>query len=94
MSRARAIVALDVPGAAEAVALADRLGEACDFVKVGSELFTAAGPDVIAAVTSPPRKASLGSWKFWNWPRISSIFSKSKKKKVLSLMIGPPMVPP
>lgn len=50
MSRARAIVALDVPGAAEAVALADRLGEACDFVKVGSELFTAAGPDVIAAV--------------------------------------------
>lgn len=50
MSRARAIVALDVPGAADAVALVDRLGEACDFVKVGSELFTAAGPDVIAAV--------------------------------------------
>ncbi|HKT07999.1 MAG TPA: orotidine-5'-phosphate decarboxylase [Gemmatimonadaceae bacterium] len=50
MSRARAIIALDVPGAADAVALVDRLGEACDFVKVGSELFTAAGPDVIAAV--------------------------------------------
>ena len=50
MSRARAIVALDVPGAAEAVALTERLGDACDFVKVGSELFTAAGPDVIAAV--------------------------------------------
>lgn len=53
MSRARAIVALDVPGATEAVALVARLGDACDFVKVGSELFTAAGPDVIAAVRRP-----------------------------------------
>ncbi|HEV2181272.1 MAG TPA: orotidine-5'-phosphate decarboxylase, partial [Gemmatimonadaceae bacterium] len=53
MSRARAIVALDVPGATEAVALVGRLGDACDFVKVGSELFTAAGPDVIAAVRRP-----------------------------------------
>lgn len=50
VSGTRAIVALDVPGSAEAVALVDRLGDACDFVKVGSELFTAAGPDVIAAV--------------------------------------------
>ncbi len=50
MSRTRAIVALDVPGEADAVALVGRLGEACDFVKVGSELFTAAGPDVVAAV--------------------------------------------
>ena len=50
MTPVRAIIALDVPGAREAVALADRLGDACDFVKVGSELFTAAGPDVVAAV--------------------------------------------
>lgn len=50
MSRARAIVALDLPGASDALQLVDRLGDACDFVKVGSELFTAAGPDVIAAV--------------------------------------------
>jgi orotidine-5'-phosphate decarboxylase len=47
---ARAIVALDVPGAAQAVALVDRLGEACDFVKVGSELFTAEGPGVVGMV--------------------------------------------
>jgi orotidine-5'-phosphate decarboxylase len=46
----RPIVALDVPGAAEAVALVDRLGDACDFVKVGSELFTAAGPAVVDEV--------------------------------------------
>ncbi len=47
---ARAIVALDVPSVADAVALVVRLGAACNFVKVGSELFTAAGPAVIDAV--------------------------------------------
>lgn len=41
------IVALDVPSAAEAKALVRRLGPSCRFYKVGSELFTAAGPDVI-----------------------------------------------
>ena len=50
MSAARAIVALDVSGAREARALVERLGEACDFVKVGSELFTAAGPQVVSAM--------------------------------------------
>jgi orotidine-5'-phosphate decarboxylase len=59
VTRVRAIIALDVPGAAEAVALAERLGDACDFVKVGSELFTAAGPDVVDAVRR--RTGSHGS---------------------------------
>jgi orotidine-5'-phosphate decarboxylase len=45
--RARAIVALDVPDRAGAVALVDRLGDACDFYKVGLELYTAEGPDVV-----------------------------------------------
>ena len=43
----RGIVALDVPDRAAAVALVDRLGDACDFYKVGLELFTAEGPDVV-----------------------------------------------
>jgi orotidine-5'-phosphate decarboxylase len=43
----RIIVALDVPSADRARALADSLGPECDFVKVGSELFTAAGPQVV-----------------------------------------------
>lgn len=43
----RVIVALDVPSAERAIALAGSLGESCDFVKVGSELFTAAGPQVV-----------------------------------------------
>ncbi len=43
----RIIVALDVPSAERALDLASSLGPDCDFVKVGSELFTAAGPRVV-----------------------------------------------
>ena len=39
----RLIVALDVPSAAEARALAERLGDAARFYKIGLELFTAEG---------------------------------------------------
>src|ERR1700722_3690071 len=46
-ARKRLIVALDVPDAASALALADRLGGTCQWFKVGLELFTAAGPPVI-----------------------------------------------
>jgi len=46
--RVRAIVALDAPSQADADRIVDALGDSCDFYKVGSELFTAAGP---AAVT-------------------------------------------
>ena len=44
------IVALDVADLASALALVDRLGERCRFYKVGSELFTAAGPPIVRAV--------------------------------------------
>lgn len=42
------IVALDFPTAAAALALADQLGDRCRFYKVGSELFTVAGPDIVS----------------------------------------------
>ncbi len=41
------IVALDVATADGARAMVERLGDACRFYKVGLELFTAAGPDVV-----------------------------------------------
>jgi orotidine-5'-phosphate decarboxylase len=44
------IVALDVPGAAEALALVRRLADDCRFYKIGSELFTREGPGIVAAV--------------------------------------------
>ena len=41
------IVALDVPDAAAARSLVGRIGAACDFYKVGLELFTATGPSIV-----------------------------------------------
>ena len=48
--RATPIVALDTGSADEALALARTLGDSCRFYKVGSELFTAAGPSVVRAL--------------------------------------------
>ncbi len=47
-ARQRLIVALDVPDAASAARLVDRLEGTCSWFKVGLELFVAAGPAVIA----------------------------------------------
>src|SRR4030088_763157 len=41
------IVALDFSRADLALAMVERLGDACKFYKVGGELFTAAGPQVV-----------------------------------------------
>lgn len=41
------IVALDFADAEKALRLVDQLGESCRFYKVGSELFTAAGPAIV-----------------------------------------------
>jgi orotidine-5'-phosphate decarboxylase len=46
-ARKRLIVALDVPSAAEAAHLVNRLERSCQWFKVGLELFVAAGPDVL-----------------------------------------------
>jgi orotidine-5'-phosphate decarboxylase len=40
-------VALDFPRADLALAMVERLGDACKFYKVGGELFTAAGPQIV-----------------------------------------------
>ena len=58
-SRQRVITALDVAGADEAVALADRLGPAGGFVKVGLELFSAAGPQVVDRLQARNRRVFL-----------------------------------
>ena len=41
------IVALDFPDAQSALRMVDQIGDACRFYKVGSELFTAAGPQIV-----------------------------------------------
>jgi len=46
-ARDRLILALDVPTAEEAEGLMDRVAGTVGFVKVGLELYTAAGPDIV-----------------------------------------------
>jgi orotidine-5'-phosphate decarboxylase len=50
-ARDRLIVALDVPDAAAAMALVDRLNGTCRWCKVGLELFVAAGPSIVEKLT-------------------------------------------
>jgi len=48
--RTTPIVALDVPTADTAMRVVESLGDRCRFYKIGSELFTAAGPDIVTRV--------------------------------------------
>jgi orotidine-5'-phosphate decarboxylase len=43
----RVIIPLDMPSERDAFALVDRLGDRADFYKVGLELFTSCGPEVV-----------------------------------------------
>src|SRR5690606_25093515 len=52
------ILALDVPNAAEAIALVDRLPRA-EFVKVGLQLYTAEGPGIVRALRARERRIFL-----------------------------------
>jgi orotidine-5'-phosphate decarboxylase len=53
------IVALDLPSSEEALGLIDRLGDAVDFYKVGSPLFTRSGPDLVRAITGLGKRVFL-----------------------------------
>jgi orotidine-5'-phosphate decarboxylase len=48
--RTTPIVALDVPSADTAMRVVESLGDRCRFYKIGSELFTAAGPGIVTRV--------------------------------------------
>jgi orotidine-5'-phosphate decarboxylase len=57
--KARAIVALDVPGSTQAESLLERLGPEADFVKIGSELYTAEGPAIVHRMRADGRDVFL-----------------------------------
>lgn len=57
--RGRLIVALDVPTRDEARALVDRLAGRVGLFKIGSQLFTAAGPDVVREIVGRGEKVFL-----------------------------------
>jgi orotidine-5'-phosphate decarboxylase len=58
-ARDRLIVALDVPNAVEATKLAGQIGEAAGTFKVGNQLFTAEGPQVVRDLVASGRKVFL-----------------------------------
>lgn len=53
------IVALDVPDTRAATAAAAQLGQDINYYKIGLELFTAAGPDIVRAVAAGGRRIFL-----------------------------------
>src|SRR3989442_3153008 len=57
--RERLILALDVPSADEAKRLLDRVRDAVACVKIGLELFTAAGPDTVRWALARPKRGFL-----------------------------------
>lgn len=58
-ARDRLILALDVPSAAEAERLMDRVEDQITFVKVGLELYTAAGPDMVRRLIDRGKRVFL-----------------------------------
>ena len=65
---AELIVALDVQTRAQAVSKVEEIGEAVGFYKIGLELFSAEGPDVVRAVKGLGKKVFL-DLKFHDIPR-------------------------
>lgn len=55
----RVILPLDVPSADQAFALVDRLGDDADFYKVGLELYTRSGPDVVRELVARGKRVFL-----------------------------------
>jgi hypothetical protein len=53
------IVALDLPSSDEALGLVDRLGDAIDFYKVGSPLFTRSGPPLVRELRDRGKRVFL-----------------------------------
>ena len=58
-ARARLIIALDLPRAEQALALARTLSDEVSFFKIGLQLYTAAGPEIVRAIAATGAKIFL-----------------------------------
>ena len=79
------IVALDVNNREEAVARVKSIGDAVNFYKIGLELYTAEGPDVVKAVKDLGKRIFL-DLKFHDIPRTVERAVKSGGKLGVDLM--------
>ncbi len=85
LAKDRLIVALDVPGAAQALRLVQSIGEAATTYKVGKQLFTAEGPQVIRDLVSSGRKVFL-DLKFHDIPNTVASAVKSAAELGVSML--------
>ena len=58
-ARDRLILALDVPSSADAERLLDQVSDQIGFVKIGLELYTAAGPEMVRRVIDRGKRVFL-----------------------------------
>ena len=82
---AEIIVALDVQSRQEAIEKVKTIGDAIGFYKIGLELFTAEGPDVVKAVKDLGKKVFL-DLKFHDIPRTVERAVKSAGKLGVDLL--------
>lgn len=84
-ARERLIVALDLPTAGEAVALAGRLGDDVLWVKVGLELFCSAGPSIVRDLADLGKRVFL-DLKFHDIPTTVARAVEAAAKLPVSLI--------
>jgi orotidine-5'-phosphate decarboxylase len=86
-SRERLIVALDVSTAAEAQQIVTSIGDAVTFYKVGMQLYTAEGPDLVRDLISSGRRVFL-DLKYHDIPNtVASAVLEAGKLKVSLLTV-------
>ncbi len=84
-ARERLIVALDVPAADDALRLVDRLAGRVGLFKIGSQLFTAAGPEIVRALVARNQKVFL-DLKYHDIPNTVAAAVKSAFRLGISLL--------
>ena len=87
LTRDRLIVALDVPSATQARQLVQSIGESASTYKIGKQLFTAEGPDLVRELNASGRKVFL-DLKFHDIPNTVAGAVRSAAELRVSMQIG------
>ena len=85
LAKDRLIVALDVPGATQALHLVASLGDSVSTFKIGKQLFTAAGPPLVRELVASGRKVFL-DLKFHDIPNTVGSAVKSAAELGVSML--------
>jgi len=85
LAKDRLIVALDVPGATQALHLVASLGDSASTFKIGKQLFTAAGPPLVRELVTSGRKVFL-DLKFHDIPNTVGSAVKSAAELGVSML--------